>query len=98
MDRLGSEADGTGRGHLGTEPFRQQVLPEGQNALPELLQPLQFGRGFATFGTLPAWQGGVLRRQWGCNRGTCHIYTFLCVVNETLRSWRARTDGSLLSI
>ena len=51
MDRLGSEADGTGPGHLGTEAFRQQILPEGQNALAELLQPLQFGRGFATLGT-----------------------------------------------
>ena len=59
-DRLGSEADGTGRRHLGTEPFRHQVAHKGQNALAELLQALQFGGGFAALGTFPAWQGSFL--------------------------------------
>src|SRR5262249_16822551 len=85
-DRLGSEADGTGRGQLGTEAFRQQVLPEAQNALAELLQALQFGRGFAALGTPPAWQGGLRRRSWDHHCGMCHNCTFLLVVNETLRT------------
>src|SRR2546426_543815 len=45
-DRLGSEADGTGGWQLGTEAFRQQLLPEGQNARPEPLRPRPFGGGF----------------------------------------------------
>src|SRR5438105_7482598 len=97
-DRLGSEADGTGRGQLGTEPFRQQILPKGQNALAEPLQALQFGRGFAALGTSPAWQGGLFRRSWNRHCGTYHKCTFLFNVNETLRPWRARTDASPLSI
>ena len=52
-DRLGSEADGTRRGQLGTEAFRQQVLPEGQNALAELLQALQFGGALPRLGRGP---------------------------------------------
>src|SRR5947209_2772265 len=32
MDRLASEADGTGRGQLSAEPFRHQIPHEGQNA------------------------------------------------------------------
>src|SRR5262249_42158719 len=92
-DCLGSEADGTGGRQLGTEAFRQQVLPEGQNALAELLQALQFGGGFATLWTLPAWQGGLLGRSWNRHCGTCHNSTFLPVVNETLRTLEGKDSG-----
>src|SRR5262249_10261616 len=67
-----------------------------QNALAELLQALQFGGGFAALGTPPARHGRFFLRQWNRHRGTCHNCTFLSVVNETLRPWRARTAASLL--
>src|SRR5262245_592367 len=96
-DRLGSEVDGTGRRQLGTEAFRQQVLPEAENALAELLQALQFGRGFAALGTFPAWHGRFFLRQGNRHRGTCHNCTFLPVVNETLRTLE-RKDGCVVAL
>src|SRR5262249_6182520 len=73
--------------------FRQQVLPEGENALAELLQALQFGGGFAALGTFPAWQGGLLGRCWTRHGGPCHNSTFLPVVNETLRILEGKDRG-----